>query len=68
MDALSIGSAGMMAATQRFNASAQAVVSGQDDPVAGIVGMAESKTTFVAAAQVVKASDKMVGQLLDVLA
>ena len=50
-----------------FDASAQAVVSGQGDPVAGIVGMAQSKATFAAAARVVKASDKMLGQLLDTI-
>ena len=68
MDAISIASAGMISASQRFDASAQAVVSGQGDPTSGVVGLIQSKTTFAAAAQVVKASEEMTGRLLDMVA
>ena len=68
MDAMSIASGWMLSASQRFAASAQAVVSGRDDPVAGLIGVAESKTTFAAAAQVMKASDRITGRLLNMVA
>jgi hypothetical protein len=67
MDALAIGAAGMISATQRFDQAAGATVSNPGDPQA-VVDQISAKASFDASAKVVKTADRMLGSLLDMLA
>ncbi len=66
MDLLNIGAAGMMAASQRLDASAVRQVREIADPVAAAVDQMLSKQAFQASASVFKTADKMLGSLLDI--
>lgn len=68
MSALSIGTAGMNMASQRFTASALQVASGSGDLAQQSVNMVQAKTDFEASVAVVKDAQKMMGTLLNVLA
>lgn len=79
MQALSIAAAGMMAAADRLNASAQRVASagvqaeraetlGDVDFVAERVGQISAATDFKANAAVIRTADQMTGALLDLKA
>ena len=65
MDAISIGTQGLLSAAQRFDASAVRTVTGQGDPVSETVAQISAKTEFQASAAVVRTGDQMLGALLD---
>ena len=69
MNPISAAGQGLIAAQTRFNASASNVASaGADISPAAIVDMLQSKTSFQAAAQVVRVTSRMTDSLLDILA
>ena len=68
MDAISIGTSGMVSAAQRFESSAQDTVTGQGDPASNAVDQITSKFDFEASAQVVNTADQMLGRVLDMKA
>ncbi len=68
MNATSSAAAGMMAASSRFNASAQRVAGGDADYAVEAVEAVASKTAFKASLAVMKTADEMLGSLLDIKA
>ena len=66
MDALNIAAAGMMSASQNFDASAERTVNGTGDLVTETVNQIEAKQTFEASAAVVKTDQQMFKALLDI--
>ena len=74
MNVLSTALAGMTAATNRFEASANKTLSGftpggsDDDAVQGVVGQVSAKQEFEANVKVAKTADEMMGTLLDMKA
>jgi len=68
MNAITTAAAGMMAATSRFNASAQRVASPDADYAVEAVEAVSSKAAFKASLAVFKTADDMLGRLLDIKA
>jgi hypothetical protein len=72
MQAINSATAGLMAATQRLDASARRTASwGMDsnvDLAKEAVEQIEAKVAFKANAEVIRTADKMTGVLLDMLA
>ncbi len=66
MDALTIAAAGAISATNRFSASAQRVASGTGDMATEAVEQISDKETFSASVAVMRTSDEMFKQLLDI--
>ena len=67
MDAISIGTTGMLSAARQFDTSALRAVSG-GEAASALVGQTTSKLDFEASAKVVKTADQMMGRLLDTFA
>ncbi|HYE47069.1 MAG TPA: flagellar basal body rod C-terminal domain-containing protein [Caulobacter sp.] len=72
MQALSIAAAGLTAATARLDASAQRVArwspASDVDLAREAVEQVSAKTAFKANAAVIRSADRMMGELLDILA
>jgi hypothetical protein len=66
MNALRIGAAGAIAATDRFAASAERMVSGRGDLAEEVVEQVSAETDFRASLAVVKTADEMLERLLDI--
>lgn len=66
--AFSIASAGLYNASSNFAASAQRTVDGTGDLAVEAVAQINAKTEFDASVAVLKTSDDMTKQLLDILA
>jgi len=66
MDAFNIAAVGAIAAANGFSASAQKVASGQGDLASEAVSMASDQQTYKASLAVLRASDAMTKQLLDI--
>lgn len=67
MNALSIGSAALLAAAARYDASAQRAVSGSDIATE-VVEQVMAREDYRASLAVIRTADEMSMQLLDVLA
>jgi hypothetical protein len=65
MDAISIAARGMMAAADRFSASAERMVAGKGDIATETVQQMADKLVFEASAQAVKSGDDTLKRLLD---
>ncbi|MBW8733723.1 MAG: flagellar basal body rod protein [Asticcacaulis sp.] len=73
MSAMQIGAYGAMAASQRFDRSAQQTVNdiapeAKGDLVTDFVEQINARTAFEASISVIKTADDMVGQLLNIKA
>lgn len=68
MDALSIATAGLTRATDRFTASAIRTVAPDADLGREVVEQVQAKTDFKANLAVIRTADEMAGTLLDMLA
>lgn len=68
MQVLPIASAGLAAATLRFDASARRVAGGEPDLAKEIVEQTMAKAAVEANARVIRTADEMTGELLDILA
>ena len=68
MNAITSAAAGLMAASNRFAASAQRVASGDADYAVEAVEAVASKTAFKASLAVIRTADQMLGSLLDIKA
>lgn len=66
MEALAIGSAGVIAASNRFSASAQRVAEGTGDLATETVDMISAGAAFRASLAVVRSGDAMFRRLLDI--
>jgi hypothetical protein len=66
MDIAQIGVAGIYAATDRLDQSANRTVSGKGEPVTEIVEQVSAKHALEASALVVKTADAMTKRLLDI--
>ena len=66
MDAFNIAAGGVMAALNRFDASAQKVARGDGDYVSEAVEQISDKEAFSASISVMKVSDAMTKRLLDI--
>ena len=66
MNALSIGAAGLSAASARFTTSAQRTVAGQTIPMADTIEQITDKQAFNASAAVLRTGDEMMKRLLDI--
>lgn len=66
MDIAQIGVAGIYTATDRFEQSAQRMVTGQGDLAKEMVEQVSAKTALDASIAVVKTADKMTKRLLDI--
>ena len=69
MNPISAAGQGLIAAQTRFNTAATSVANeGGDVSPGAIIDMLQSKTSFQAAAQVVRVTSQMTDSLLDILA
>lgn len=67
MDALSISSAGLSAATSRYTAAASAIAGGTGDIAAQLTELSLAKVAVEASASVVRTSSDLSKQLVDML-
>lgn len=68
MDAINIGVAGIYAATDRFEASAERTASGKGDYAKEAVEQISARTALEANVAVIKTADRMTKRLLDIKA